>query len=170
MESSSFEVTKNEELTPVLCQLVSQMTMLNAVASSQKEIINAIKASGTFWFSVQRTFNHRPIQDFNATNRGKCTTFSYVCNVCIKLPDKVVRETILGECINLIDFLPDNDIILSEQYENPVDLPQGVMVVRPKKNKRNIDNFDVWLTAWNNYEALLVQNHPDIYPNIFISV
>ena len=42
------------------------------------------------------------------------------------------------------------------------------MVVRPKKNKRNIDNFDVWLTAWNNYEALLVQNHPDIYPNLSV--
>ena len=86
----------------------------------------------------------------------------------IKLPDKVVRETILGECINLIDFLPGNNIILSEKYENPVDLPQGVMVVCPKKNKRNINNFDVWLTAWNNYEAPLVQNHPDIYPNLSV--
>ena len=62
---------------------------------------------------------------------------------CIKLPDKVVRETILGECITLMDFLPGNNTILSEQYENPVDLPQGVMVVRPKNNKRNKDNFDV---------------------------
>ena len=86
----------------------------------------------------------------------------------IKLPDKVVRETILGECINLIYFLPGNNIILSEKYENPVDLPQGVMAVHPKKNKRNINNFDVWLTAWNNYEALLVQNHPDIYPNLSV--
>ena len=34
IESSSFEVSKNEELAPVLSQLVSQMTMLNASSTS----------------------------------------------------------------------------------------------------------------------------------------
>ena len=171
IESSSFEVSKNEELAPVLSQLVSQMTMLNAgiqaVASGQKEIINAIKASDSF-----QSREHSNIDQVKTSKQQTKVTVPHsatsAISSCIKLPDKVVREAILGECINLIDFLPGNDIILSEQYKNPVDLPQGVMVVLSKKNKRNIDNFDVWLTAWNNYEALLVQNHPDIYPNLSV--
>ena len=68
IESSSFEVSKNEELTPVLCQLVSQMTMLNAgiqaVASGEKEIINAIKASSF------QSREHSTIDQVKTSNRG----------------------------------------------------------------------------------------------------
>ena len=147
LEYSSSEVSRNEELAPVLSPLVSQMTMLNAgiqaVASSQKEIINAIKASGSFQSRELSTINQvrTTMQQVKVTVLPHSATSAM--SGCIKLPDKVVRETILGECITLMDFLPGNNTILSEQYENPVDLPQGVMVVRPKNNKSNKDNFDV---------------------------
>ena len=144
LEYSSSEVSKNEELAAVLSPLVSQMTMLEykLLHPVRKKNINAIKASGSFQSREHSTINQvrTTMQQVKVTVPHSATS---AMSGCIKLEDKVVRETILGECITLMDFLPGNNTILSEQYENPVDLPQGVMVVRPKNNKRNKDNFDV---------------------------
>ena len=71
----------------------------------------------------------------------------------------IVRSAaIWGEFVSLADFIGNNDSpyldVILEHNDRPV------------KNKRAVDNFDNWLSAWSKYEALLVQHHPSIYPNV----
>ena len=72
--------------------------------------------------------------------------------------EKVRSAAIRGEFVNLADFIGNNDSpsldVILEHSDKPV------------KNKRAVDNFDTWLSAWSKYEALLVQHHPSLYPNV----
>ena len=95
------------------------MTMLNAgiQASGQKEIINAINVSVSFQSREHSTIDQAKtsVQQVELTVPHPATS---AMSGCIKLPDKEVREAILGEY-----KVPSNNIILSEQYENPIDRP-----------------------------------------------
>lgn len=74
------------------------------------------------------------------------------------LSEKLQKSALLGEFVNLSDFLPHNDIYHVEQSD-----PDSDSGRKAQKHRKPIDNFDLWLTAWNNYEALLVAHKPEMY-------
>ena len=88
------------------------MTMLNAgiqaVASGQKEIINAINVFVSFQ-SREHSAKYQAKTSVQQVEIPHSATSAI--SGCIKLPDKVEREAILGEYIILIDFLPSNNIV-----------------------------------------------------------
>ena len=42
---------------------------------------------------------------------------------------------------------------------------EGSVQVRPKKQKKVIDLFTSWSSAWSNYEAIIVAQRPELYIN-----
>ena len=78
-----------------------------------------------------------------------------------KIPETTYRNAVSGEYINLVDFLP-----YTEHRDLEANIINGELQFRPKKSKRSLDNFDLWLQAWSEYEALLVSARPHIYANL----
>ena len=68
-----------------------------------------------------------------------------------------------GEFTNLCEFIPD--INLPTQELEPM-IEKGELKFRNKKVKRSIDSFSTWLSAWNNYELVLMAKHPNIYKKL----
>ena len=78
--------------------------------------------------------------------------------------EKTVKHALSGEFINLSDFLPN----LSEpvtNLESYVD-SDGTMQFKAKRPNRAIDSLCTWLSAWSNYEALLVSHNPSLYTKL----
>ena len=81
-------------------------------------------------------------------------------------PNADVRKMALsGEFINLSDFMPLNNMPDSSELETVVS-QSGSMYVRPRKSRRAIDSFMSWLSAWLNYEALLIAHKPTLYTSL----
>jgi hypothetical protein len=81
---------------------------------------------------------------------------------------KVVESAKRGEYIVLGDFLPAPETQLSTNYqelEASVAI-NGTLELKPKRNRKVVDSFYTWLTAFNNFEELLVDHKPDIYASM----
>lgn len=77
------------------------------------------------------------------------------------ISNKTKNAAISGEFVTLSDFLPTLESYTD--YETTVCPVQGSLQVKPRRNKRNINNFLTWLEAWNSYEELILQYHPSAY-------
>lgn len=80
-----------------------------------------------------------------------------------RIPARVASQAQAGEYVNLLDFLPapvgpaSGDVQLVSE--------DGVMAFKSvRAGKKSIDSFGTWLTAWDNYMALMAQQNPALYP------
>ena len=76
------------------------------------------------------------------------------------IPVRTKKSIQSGEFINLSDLL-NSDTIGNEETEAV--LVDGKLQFRPKKARKTIDNFKTWLSAWNNYEIMLIDSNPNVY-------
>ena len=74
----------------------------------------------------------------------------------VRLSEKTARNALSGEFINLAEFLPMGESTTDTDLEPIVDNDAGNLTFRTIKSKRSIDTLSLWMTAWNNYEFLLV--------------
>ena len=69
-----------------------------------------------------------------------------------------------GEFVNLADFLPHLEPGASSASDLEASVTEdGTISFKPRRAKRVIDSYDAWSSAWNNYEALLVEDDPTLY-------
>ena len=45
-------------------------------------------------------------------------------------------------------------------------IEDGSFTIRPKRAKKVIDNYDMWMKAWNAYEKVLMTQHASAYANL----
>jgi hypothetical protein len=76
-----------------------------------------------------------------------------------KMKETTYKRAINGEFINLIDFLGNDD---SNEYDTRV-TDEGHVQVVPKRHKKQLDTFLIWLQAWNNYEYVIMSVKPQLY-------
>ena len=79
-----------------------------------------------------------------------------------RLAARTATAANLGQYMNLNDFLPRADP-LSGELETV--LGDDGLTFRPKKQRRQIDDYTSWLAAWANYEAILVGHSAIRYLN-----
>ena len=60
-------------------------------------------------------------------------------------------------------FLPT---IHNYHGESEIYISEGNMQTRPKRTERVIDNCYTWLMAWNIYEQVIIEKHPQMYPKL----
>ena len=124
----------------------------------------------TVLFSFPVTFNMERLVDdrtprgspaqnviVDAANNGNADTDANTMMSNAKSRDTRAQA---GELTNLCEFI--SDINLPTQELEPV-IEKGELKFRNKKVKRSIDSFSTWLSAWNNYELVLMAKHPNIY-------
>ncbi len=70
------------------------------------------------------------------------------------IPEKTVSKALKGECINLEDFLCTSK---HSNEESQIVESNGELLIKPKKTKKNINNFNKWLEAFSRYEELIVK-------------
>jgi hypothetical protein len=78
-----------------------------------------------------------------------------------KLSDTTRKSALTGECVNLLEFLATSDTKDLEAY-----LSDGELQFKPRKSKRSLDNVNIWLQAWGEYEALIMSTHPGLYTSL----
>ena len=179
---NSAPMTNSDMSTSLLQQLVTQMTALNvnilAVAQGQQDIKNIVSQQ-TLQNHSRQTQNeaenpsgahvHQPERTGTSTDQvengsileelNSATTI--LSNGC-KVTDRAVKSVRRGEFVNMTDLLPVGDIPLSGEIEPTID-NSGKLVFKAKKSSRCIDTFSQWLSAWNNYECLLIEINPSKY-------
>ena len=77
------------------------------------------------------------------------------------MSERSSKSALNCEFNNLSEFLPSQHDPSSDM-ETYVDSNNSIQV-RPKKLKRSLDSFANWLSAWNNYEELLMSKKPELY-------
>ncbi|CAH1786945.1 unnamed protein product, partial [Owenia fusiformis] len=85
----------------------------------------------------------------------------------VPIPEKVIRTIKNGEFVQMIDILPAN--LLHDHHENPdpiLSLENGQLRQKQTRKIKIIENFSQWLSAWNIFEAIIVQNAPHTYPGL----
>ena len=92
-------------------------------------------------------------------NEGKHVSLSLGGSIS----EKTQKMALSGVFINLSDFMPCNNMPDSSEFLETVVSQSGSMSVRPRKSRRAIDSFMSWLSAWSNYEALLIAHKPALY-------
>lgn len=178
----------NTQVTGLLTQLVQQMVSVNTniqgVLEGQNRIITMLGNANTGGnpsvssnsTTVVQQNNGVPQQtllaasqvqvEASVTNTTSGPAQSVPLPVRHAVPfvsEKVQKSALLGEFINLSDFLPHNDVIQSEQND---DTDMCCNSNKKSKPKKIIDRFDTWLTAWSCYEALLVGAKPELFPGM----
>ena len=143
---ASIEPTQQAMMSELTKQMMNmEVTMLNLaqkVASIQ----------------VQHTASKPPDTPRNsATTQQEPNSDMYLENGT-KMKETTHKRAINGEFVNLIDFLGDD---CSNEYDTKV--TDGHMQVVPKRHKKQLDTFLVWLQAWNNYESVIMSVKPQLY-------
>ncbi|CAH1798600.1 unnamed protein product, partial [Owenia fusiformis] len=85
----------------------------------------------------------------------------------VPVPEKVIKTIKNGEFVQMIDILPAN--LLHDHHENPdpiLSLENGQLRQKQTRKIKIIENFSQWLSAWNIFEAIIVQNAPHTYPGL----
>ena len=66
--------------------------------------------------------------------------------------------------------MPSNEILRSDNDANHSGCQccdhNGAGGNRKSRSKKSIDNFDTWLSAWNNYEVVIIDHKPEYYSNL----
>ena len=76
------------------------------------------------------------------------------------IPARVIEAAIEGEWVDIGEFLPPIGVnINSANTELEPVLDGNAVSYRPKRNRRQITNYDTWYLAWCNYEKLLISVH-----------
>ena len=88
---------------------------------------------------------------------------SGVSAVAPHVTEKTTSAAQLGEFVDLVEFLPT---IHNYHGESEMYISEGNMQTRPKRTKRVIDNCYTWLMAWNIYEQVIIEKHPQMYPKL----
>ena len=83
----------------------------------------------------------------------------------IKLPDYLLKAARSNQFVQLEDFLPHNFQNFNDHNANFVDavFDDGKVQFKHSKPRKRIDNFSVWLTAWNIYENAIITAEPFRY-------
>ena len=81
----------------------------------------------------------------------------------LHIPEKTVTSVQDGEYANLTEFIPGNEMAPQDWEAAMVN---GQLEMRPKKSRKAIDNFGAWLRAWNRYEMVLLEKHPECYQEL----
>ena len=74
----------------------------------------------------------------------------------VGLQEKMVRNTLEGELVFLLNFVDDID---NEEENLEIVSDSGQFKVKQKCSKRKINSYITWLQAWHNYERLMVEFH-----------
>ena len=82
-----------------------------------------------------------------------------------RIENRAIRALKKGEFIELSSFLPLSDTPLSTEIEPNID-STGKIIFRHKKQNKVLDSFSKWLSAWTNYEHLLVEQNPSLYSEL----
>jgi len=83
-----------------------------------------------------------------------------------RIPEKPARAAQCGEWVDLVDFLPSFVTLPMGEIEPVLHVSGNTVALRQKRPRRVIDGFSTWLSAWNNYEALLVQSDHRLYSRL----
>ena len=84
-----------------------------------------------------------------------------------RVSGKVVKAALSGEFVDLGEFLPIREPVGPYADIEPMVDTHGSFYFRQKKTPRKaITSFNVWLSAWNNYESLLVECQPKLYQGL----
>ena len=76
------------------------------------------------------------------------------------IPARVIDAAIQGEWTDLGEFIPQIGVnVNSVNTELEPVLDGNTVSYRPKKNRRQITNYDTWYVAWCNYEKLMISVH-----------
>ena len=78
-------------------------------------------------------------------------------------PLKLVQSARQGKFINLIDFLQYPGYSASQTELEPIVTDTGELRFKPKKAQKLIENFGIWLQAWNAYEQVVVGNRAELF-------
>ena len=156
----------------LLSQLISQMTALNvnmqSIIEEQKSIRHAVSISGEVHHPnsppVLRTSPDSGLVGSDISARDKipsATTVSLPGGA--RISEKTANSARRGEFINLSEFLPVGDYVISDRQVEPMLGVDGKLEFRTKKSSRSIDSVTQWCLAWNNYEHLVVSNNSARY-------
>ena len=152
-----------------LQQMVTQMTDLNiGLIGMKTDILNAIdKADPQGNASGNARSQSPPV--ISAPNSTDTDAISGIEQKQILLAmggtvsEKTAKSALNGEFVNLSDFIPcipesvtDMETIVSHN---------GTLHVRPRRQRKVIDSFSTWISAWANYEALVLTKLPNLYHN-----
>ena len=137
------------------------MCMLNntlqSVVAGQTAIFNAIKDQA----GPQAP---EPTETVAEIVNMKPPTDTRACPVLMAngkpVAQKTVQAAMQGEFVNLIEFLPSLDTTCITDNHDVMEQ------TKPKRSTKNIDSFEVWLQAWNIYEAVVVEHNPTVYSSL----
>ena len=164
----------------LLTDLISQMTTLNvnidAMRQDQSQIMQAITHTQSGVHADRaRSRDHRDdTRNRDASNIGAIPNSNEVQAMIdskhVPLPvggsitEKAQKSALNGQFTNLAEFIPCNNVPESSDMETVV-TQSGSLYVRPRKPLKVVDSFATWLTAWSNYEALIISHRPELYNN-----
>ena len=95
------------------------------------------------------------------TTDGSITDNTKVLAGSASVGRSTAQKALQGEYVDLQDFLPIQYTSTAQHsYESVIE--GGNFVFRPRRKQR-IDRFESWLSAWNNYESLLISSMPQHY-------
>ena len=81
------------------------------------------------------------------------------------ITEKTQKSAFTGEFVNIAEFMPC--IANPDPYDMETVMSQsGSMYMRPCKPRKSIDSFTSWLSAWSNYESLIIAHKPELYNNM----
>ena len=100
---------------------------------------------------------HQTTQSYPTLHSGE----AYYLHNGSKLSEPLRKSVLAGEYVNLAEFLTKSDTNDFEAH-----ISDGEVQFKTKRCKRSLDNFYVWLQAWNEFEALLMSTYPHLYSNL----
>lgn len=164
---------KCSELVPLMTALVQQMAALNVniqgVIQGQENIQRKLSqtdaAAPTYVTAPTPSPSPSSTPVFASAAPSSTPSSSTTTRLLpngVRITEKVAKSATIGEFINLADFLPISETTLNTDMEPIVD-SDGKLTFRTVKSKRSVDNLGQWMSAWNNFEFLIVSNNPASY-------
>ena len=161
----------NTQFLGLMSKLLDQMTSVNvnlqAVVTGQDKLATMISNQS---MSVSSSARNPSTSGINSGETEDTVTALTGKLKVPFVPEKVLKSAVAGEFINLLEFLPSNEILRSDNDANHSGCQccdhNGAGGNRKSRSKKSIDNFDTWLSAWNNYEVVIIDHKPEYYSNL----
>ena len=154
-----------EEVSDV-AMLVRQMSVMNTniegMVSGQQQLIRALQPSSP------AVANIRDAASVNTSSVGVNNAHASQISRTTLLPngvrimEKAATRAKNGEFVNMADFIAISESEIDTDLEPVLD-SEGKLLFRSNKSNRSIDNLLQWMSAWNNYEFLMVTANPSRY-------